>query len=169
MTTPSLHILFVCLGNICRSPAAESVFNALLAQYNLTDQFIVESAGTGGWHVGERPDGRMIRHGESRGLKFESTGRQFVRADFARFDRIVVMDDANFRDVSRLSASESDTKKIVKMAAFHSSKTVTEVPDPYFGGADGFDLVLDILEDSCAGFLQSMREADFKTTPENSK
>lgn len=160
MTRSATHVLFVCLGNICRSPAAESVFNFLLEKKNLHKEFVVESAGTGGWHVGERPDARMLRHGEKRGLKFESLGRQFVKADFTRFDHIVVMDDANYRDVSRMAESVVESGKIVKMAAFHLSKTTKEVPDPYYGGPDGFELVLDILENACAEFLKSISKAD---------
>src|SRR5690606_4256553 len=133
------------LGNICRSPAAESVFNDLLAKQGHSERFEVDSAGTGGWHVGEPPDARMRRYGEKRGLVFQSRARQFVQGDFQRFDYIVVMDDINFRDIMKLATTEADRQKIHKIATFHSSGRISEVPDPYFGGGEGFELVLDIL------------------------
>lgn len=156
MTERPVRVLFVCLGNICRSPAAESVFNALLASRGLEDLFQVDSAGTGGWHIGELPDARMRRHGEKRGLKFESRARQFTAADFAHFDHIIVMDDSNYRDVASLARSDVDRNKILKMAAFHSTGSVPEVPDPYYGGSEGFEQVLDILEDTCERLLRTL-------------
>jgi protein-tyrosine phosphatase len=153
MNKPPLRILFVCLGNICRSPAAESVFNFLISKRGLKDHFVVESAGTGGWHIGQEPDARMRRQGEKRGLTFSSVGQQLGKKDFAKFDFIVTMDDTNYQDVLLLAQTEEDRQKILKMASFHSSGTVKLVPDPYYGGTEGFDLVLDILEDACANFL----------------
>jgi protein-tyrosine phosphatase len=154
MTTKPIRILFVCLGNICRSPAAESVFNQLLKAQNLSDRFSVESAGTGGWHIGQEPDARMRRQGEKRGLVFAALGQQLGKKDFTRFDFIVAMDDANYHDTLLLAGSDEDRKKVVKLAPFHSTGTVDKVPDPYYGGVEGFDLVLDILEDACANFLR---------------
>lgn len=154
MTKTPIRILFVCLGNICRSPAAESVFNNLIKAQNLSDHFVVESAGTGGWHIGQEPDARMRRQGEKRGLVFATLGQQLGKKDFARFDFIVTMDDSNYLDALQLAGSDEERKKVVKLASFHSSGKVDKVPDPYFGGVEGFDLVLDILEDSCANFLR---------------
>jgi protein-tyrosine phosphatase len=157
MTKPAVRVLFVCLGNICRSPAAESFFNSLLARDGVGDGFQVDSAGTGGWHVGELPDARMRRHGEKRGLRFETRARQFSVRDFERFDHIVVMDDSNYLDVMSLASSEPDRQKISKMAAYHSSGSVAEVPDPYYGGGEGFEQVLDILEDACEHLLRKIK------------
>ncbi len=154
MNKTPIRILFVCLGNICRSPAAESVFNGLIKAKGLSDYFIVESAGTGGWHIGQEPDARMRRQGERRGLIFSKLGQQLGKKDFARFDYLVTMDDSNYHDALLLAGNDDDRKKVVKLAAFHSSGTVDKVPDPYYGGVEGFDLVLDILEDTCANFLR---------------
>lgn len=156
MIRDPIRVLFVCLGNICRSPAAESVFNALVERAEHRDRFEVESAGTGGWHIGELPDARMRRCGEKRGFRFESRARQFIRDDFKRFDHIVVMDDNNFRDVIRQATSDAERSKVIKMASYHSSPTVSEVPDPYYGGVEGFEHVLDILEDACSALLSQL-------------
>ena len=154
MNRTPIRILFVCLGNICRSPAAESVFNGLIKAQGYNDRFVVESAGTGGWHIGQEPDARMRRQGEKRGLVFATLGQQLGKKDFAKFDYIVTMDDSNFRDAVLLAGSDEGQKKVIKLAAFHSAGPVNEVPDPYYGGVEGFDLVLDILEDACANFLR---------------
>jgi protein-tyrosine phosphatase len=154
MTKAPIRILFVCLGNICRSPAAESVFNKLIKEQNLSDYFFVESAGTGGWHIGQEPDARMRRQGEKRGLVFTTLGQQLGKKDFDKFDFIVTMDDSNYQDALLLAGSDQDRKKVVKLASFHSTGTVDKVPDPYYGGVEGFEMVLDILEDACANFLR---------------
>ncbi len=154
MNKTPIRILFVCLGNICRSPAAESVFNGLIKAQGLSDRFIVESAGTGGWHIGQQPDARMRRQGEKRGLIFATLGQQLGKKDFAKFDYIVTMDDSNYHDALLLAGSDDDRDKVVKLATFHSTGAVDKVPDPYYGGIEGFDLVLDILEDACANFLR---------------
>jgi len=158
MNKPPLRILFVCLGNICRSPAAESIFNSLVKAQNLNKQFVVESAGTGGWHIGQKPDARMRRQGEKRGLAFSTVGQQLGKKDFSRFDFIVVMDDANYQDAIKLASNDQEQAKVIKLAPFHSSGKVEMVPDPYYGGVEGFDEVLDILEDACANFLRHLVE-----------
>lgn len=147
-------IVFICLGNICRSPAAEGIMLHLIEQRGLEDQFTVDSAGIGDWHVGQLPDRRMRSHGADHGYDFSSRARQFGRADFCRFDYIVTMDDENYRDVTLMADGESQRRKVVKMADFfrhHPGQHA--VPDPYYGGDRGFEFVIELLEDGCAALL----------------
>ena len=149
-----IGIVFVCLGNICRSPAAEGIFKQVVEQKGLPDNFFIDSAGTGGWHQGELPDSRMRAHGAKRGYDFCSRARKFNTNDFERFDYIVVMDDQNYKDVTALAPTEKDKRKVCKMIDFSQKFTHHQyVPDPYYGGASGFELVLDLLEDACEGLL----------------
>jgi len=156
------RLLFVCLGNICRSPAAEGVFLHLLAQEGLEDQFVVDSAGTGGWHVGNRADRRMRAAAERRGIHLPSRARQIETADLYRFDRILTMDDDNLRAVQAL-ARALDRQPMAPMARIEPITRycgrfqVRDVPDPYYGGEAGFEQVLDLLEDACFGLLQELR------------
>ncbi len=149
------HILFVCLGNICRSPAAEGVMNHLLARKGLSKKYRVDSAGTAGWHVGELPDGRMRHAAGKRGYELTSRGRQFdPRRDFEKFDVIVAMDDENLREIRAKDPENRYGHKIFKMTDFCRKHQEMEVPDPYYGGQKGFEKVLDILEDACEGLLE---------------
>ena len=153
-----ISVLFVCLGNICRSPAAEAIFIDLLEKKGLTHGFIVESAGTGRWHIGKKADSRMRIAAERRNIKILSRARQITREDFEKFNYIVAMDDSNFRNIQDLKnrTSATDFSSIKKIQNFRSVFNEQEVPDPYFGGDEGFDNVLDILEDSVSGFLESI-------------
>jgi len=153
MKKTPLRILFVCLGNICRSPAAESMFNLQCDSKGVRDQFVVESAGTGGWHIGQGPDSRMRRQGEKRGLVFLTLGQQFGKKDFEKFDLIMTLDESIHLDVLKLASNDDERSKVLQLATFHSSGNIDKVPDPYYGGIEGFDQVLDILEDACANFL----------------
>ena len=153
-----ISVLFVCLGNICRSPAAEAIFINLLERKGLTEGFIVDSAGTGSWHIGKKADSRMRIAAERRDINIISRARQINTKDFEQFNYIIAMDDSNFRDIQDLKnrTSSADSASIQKIQNFRSVFNEQEVPDPYFGGEEGFDHVLDILEDSVSGFLESI-------------
>ncbi len=153
-----ISVLFVCLGNICRSPAAEAIFINLLERKGLKDGFIVDSAGTGSWHIGKKADSRMRLAAERRDLNILSRARQITKEDFKEFNYIIAMDDSNFRNIQDLKSrtASTDFASIKKIQDFRSVFNEQEVPDPYFGGDEGFDYVLDILEDSVKGFLESI-------------
>ena len=153
-----ISVLFVCLGNICRSPAAEAIFISLLERKDLADGFIVDSAGTGSWHIGKKADFRMRIAAERRDLNILSRSRQITSEDFELYNYILAMDDSNFRNIQDLKnrTSSTDFASIKKIQNFRSVFNEQEVPDPYFGGDEGFDNVLNILEDSVSGFLESI-------------
>ena len=153
-----ISVLFVCLGNICRSPAAEAIFINLVEKKGLTDGFIVDSAGTGSWHIGKKADFRMRIAAERRDINISSRARQITSQDFEEFNYILAMDDSNFRNIQDLKnrTSSTDFSSIQKIQNFRSVFNEREVPDPYFGGDEGFDYILDILEDSVSGFLESL-------------
>ena len=150
--------LFVCLGNICRSPAAEAIFISLLEKQGLTNGFIVDSAGTGSWHIGKKADSRMRIAAERRDINILSRARQINRKDFDEFNYILAMDDSNYRNIQDLKNRTASNcfASIKKIQDFRSVFNEQEVPDPYFGENEGFDYVLDILEDSVTGFLESI-------------
>jgi len=153
-----ISVLFVCLGNICRSPAAEAIFHNLINEKGIGNQFIVDSAGTGNWHVGKKADSRMRIAAKQRNIHITSNARQIREDDFCQFNFILVMDNSNFNNVLNFKnrVKGSDYAKILKIQDFASIYTEREVPDPYFGGDAGFDNVLDILEDSVSCFLDSI-------------
>jgi protein-tyrosine phosphatase len=153
-----IRVLFVCLGNICRSPAAEGVFLHLLQQEGLEDQFLVDSAGTGSWHVGKPADRRMRAAAERRGIHLPSRARQIAFADLNAFDHILTMDDDNLRAVQALAGkAHRSTARIAPLVSHCRRLQASEVPDPYYGGAEGFEHVLDLLEDACSGLLEQLR------------
>ncbi|MGC8711436.1 MAG: low molecular weight protein-tyrosine-phosphatase [Leptodesmis sp.] len=147
-------LLFVCLGNICRSPAAENIMNHLLEQAGLTGQVICDSAGTSSYHIGEPPDRRMTAAAYQRGLKMQGRARQFTKADFAEFDLILAMDRDNYADICALDPAGTYRRQVFLMCDFCTHHTVQDVPDPYYGGPNGFNQVLDILTDACQGLLK---------------
>ncbi len=149
-----IKVLFVCLGNICRSPAAEGVLLHLIRERGWEDKYEVDSAGTSGHHDGERADPRMRTHAKARGIELPSISRKFLPEDFRRFDWIVVMDNSNYRNCLKLASHEEDKGKILKMADFTPSFSDDEVPDPYYGGAQGFEHVLDMVNEGCENLLK---------------
>ena len=158
----TVKILFVCLGNICRSPAAEGVFLHLLNERGLNDRFVVDSAGTGSWHVGNPADRRMQAAANRRGIHLPSRARQIDLNDLEEFDLVLTMDDDNFGAVSGLAreAGKRATAQIRPMLSYGERYSEREVPDPYYGGDAGFDHVLDLLEDACAAMLDELSEHD---------
>jgi len=153
------RILFVCMGNICRSPAAEGIAKKLIEKSGLDGTIEIDSAGTLDYHTGESPDERMIRHASKRGYKLDSRARQFnPDIDFDHFDYIVTMDDDNFSEITSLDKNNKYNNKVFKMVSFGSKLKVDEVPDPYYTGSDGFEHVLDILEDSIEGLLNKVED-----------
>ncbi len=156
------RLLFVCLGNICRSPAAEGVFLHHLAGADLGHVFEVDSAGTGGWHVGQPADPRMRAAAERRGIHLPSRARRLEVDDLHNFDHILTMDADNLGAVQNmarqnLSRQTRPTATITPITDYCQRFTAAEIPDPYYGGPQGFDHVLDLLEDACAGLLDSLR------------
>ena len=149
-TKKEIRILFVCLGNICRSPAAEGIMKHIVDNKGYSHRFVIDSAGIGGWHVGQLPDYRMRRHGARHGYDFNSRARQFLTDDFSRFDYIVGMDEENMRDIWRKTRNDNDKTKVICMADYLSRHPHHhEIPDPYYGSDKDFELVIDLLEDAC--------------------
>ena len=152
-------ILFVCMGNICRSPAAEGIAKKLVEKKGLNGTIEIDSAGTLDYHTGELPDERMIKHALKRGYILDSRARQFnSKKDFDYFDYIVTMDDDNYSEITSLDKGNRNKNKIFKMVSFSKKQIVNEVPDPYYTGSDGFEFVLDILEDSVEGLLNKVED-----------
>lgn len=152
-----IKILFVCLGNICRSPAAEGVMRAIVEEHGAGSRFVLDSAGTGGWHVGQLPDKRMRVHAQRRGLTLEHCCRQMSESDFDEFDIIIGMDRQNIEDLRALAPTPDSTDKIVPMAAFvNMAMRYDYIPDPYYEGAEGFELVLDLLADGCERLYEAL-------------
>ena len=152
------RILFVCLGNICRSPAAEAMFQMLVDREGLNDSIVVDSAGTYGGHAGERSDVRMRRAAAARGIEMTHRARQVKEADFENFDRIIAMDDNNYEALFRLAPDRDAQNKIFRFREYlrrHSDWSY--IPDPYYEGHEGFELVLDLLEDGCATLLEEVK------------
>ncbi len=153
---PRRSILFVCLGNICRSPLAEGVFRHRVAEAGLQDRFRIASAGTGGWHVGDPPDPRSRAVAEARGVSLEGqTAQRVSPSDFDDFDLIVAMDRSNLTDLQR-SAGEGRRARIVLLRDYDPDPGDGEVPDPYYGGPGGFDRVFDMVDRCCAELLDSL-------------
>ena len=153
------RICFVCLGNIVRSPLAKNLFMRLAQESGKVDYYEVDSAGTSGWHIGEPPDERMLRIAARHGWKYDGRARQFKTKDFDRFDLIIVMDQENLLDLTRLGCNESESKKIHLMREFDPEGGPKQaVPDPYDAGLNSFEEVYQIIERSCRGWLQHLDE-----------
>lgn len=151
-----MRVLFVCLGNICRSPTAEAVLRQRLQQAGLAERIEVDSAGTGDWHVGKAPDSRTQQAASRRGYDLSSLrGRQVSPDDFARFDLILAMDSANLRDLQRLRPAQARGELDLYLRRFGLAED--EVPDPYYGGSEGFEHVLDLLEQASDALLIELK------------
>jgi protein-tyrosine phosphatase len=156
-----VRLLFVCLGNICRSPTAEGVMRVLVRDAGLEHRIEMDSAGTGGWHVGESPDARATEAARRRGIALEGSAREVRPRDFGEFDLIIAMDRSNLRNLRRLAPDEPGRRKVRLLRewgrAGSQSDGELDVPDPYYGGPDGFDRVLDLVQASCAALLEELR------------
>lgn len=153
------RILFVCLGNICRSPAAEGVMQFMVEEAGLSAEIRIDSAGTEGWHHGKLPDARMREAAKNRGYMLQSRARQVRREDLETFDLILAMDADNLRNLRALDPAGRHRGKIRAFCEFCTTHTEQEVPDPYYGGPEGFEKVLDMLEDGCTNMLRQIRKA----------
>jgi protein-tyrosine phosphatase len=155
-----VRLLFVCLGNICRSPTAEGVMRSLIDREGLEDEIETDSAGTGAWHVGSAPDARASAAAQSRGVVLVGTARLITAADFERFDLILAMDAANLRDLRALAPSPQGREKVRLLREFDPASAASrdlDVPDPYYGGEDGFGTVFDLVRAACEGLLGEIR------------
>ena len=146
------------MGNICRSPSGEAVMNKLVKREGLENEIQCDSAGTIAYHEGEPADARMKRHAVSRGYRLTSTARKFRENDFDELDYIIAIDEINYNDLITLDYANKFKNKIYMMTNFAKNGKHTEVPDPYYSGPEGFELVLDILEDSCLGLLEKIKK-----------
>ena len=157
--SPMWRVCFVCLGNICRSPTAEAVMRARVAAAGLDGEVTVESAGTSSWHLGEPSDRRAVGEARRRGIAMEGCAQQFTASDFARFDLVLAMDRRNAADLRGIARTREDAAKVRLLREFDPSAGDgdLDVPDPYFGGTDGFEDVFDMVERACVGLLQHLR------------
>jgi protein-tyrosine phosphatase len=157
--TGKYNVLFICLGNICRSPAAQAVMQAMVDERGLTDRFYIDSAGIGGWHIGDLPDKRMRVHARPRGYELTHRARKVQSSDFEDFDLIVGMDASNVDDLCNLAMTLEQQDKVVMMGDYiRQYPNYDHVPDPYYEGSEGFELVLDLLEDACDNLLDRIIE-----------
>ncbi len=153
-----LRVLFVCLGNICRSPAAEGIMRSIIENRNSQSDWEIDSAGTGGYHIGELPDRRMRLHARNRGIELSHRCRQVSLEDFSHFDIIIGMDASNMANLKSIAPTDKSLDKLVPMSAFFSSEDrYDHVPDPYYEGAEGFELVLDLLQDACTNLFNTFQ------------
>ncbi|MBP3440176.1 MAG: low molecular weight phosphotyrosine protein phosphatase [Tidjanibacter sp.] len=152
------RILFVCLGNICRSSAADEIMRVKVAEAGLSDEFEIDSAGTYGGHAGDLPDPRMRAAGKRRGYNFTHRSRKVRSEDFERFDLLLAMDDSVYESLSRLAPTVEALQKLERMADYLPAHFGYDyVPDPYYEGAEGFELVLNMLEEGCDILLHKLR------------
>jgi protein-tyrosine phosphatase len=156
----TVKLLFVCLGNICRSPTAEGIMNHLIEQKGLSHLIQCDSAATSNYHVGAAPDARMTAAAIDYGISLCGRGRQVVPSDLETFDYILAMDQTNYRSLTALDKTGAYQDKIRLMCSFCKHFSATDVPDPYYGGADGFKSVVELLMDACSGLLDQVIQAD---------
>jgi protein-tyrosine phosphatase len=154
----TIKVLFVCMGNICRSPTAQGVFEKMVREHDLSSRVQIDSAGTHAYHVGEPPDPRATAAALRRGVVLAGQrARRVSSADFEEFDFVLAMDDANFADLARL-CDEQFRSRLHRFMDFAPQLGTTDVPDPYYGGATGFERVLDLIEAASAGLLADIRQ-----------
>jgi protein-tyrosine phosphatase len=161
-------ICFVCLGNIVRSPLAENLFLHLVAEQGLEGKYTADSAGTASYHVGDHPDSRMRQVARNRGLIYDGRARQFERRDFDRFDLIIAMDAENLANLHRMAFDPKDHRKLQMLRSFDPQNDSSrlgefpagDVPDPYYGGIDGFENVYDMIERSCRGLIKVLEKGE---------
>jgi protein-tyrosine phosphatase len=153
------RVLFVCLGNICRSPTAEAVMRGLVSERGLTEQVEIDSAGTGSWHIGSPPDHRATSAAAGRGVELGGAARQVTQADLEAFDWVIAMDRENLEDLQALRTGAEGEAEPTLLRAFDPDAVAAgnlDVPDPYYGGDDGFETVLDVVERGCEGLLEEI-------------
>lgn len=169
MASDAISVLFVCLGNICRSPTAEGVFRHILAQEGLEDRFRVDSAGTGAWHVGESPDRRATATARERGIALSGQARKVRPEDFREFDWVLAMDTSNLHELQEMKRQHGGDAEVRLFREFEDGADPDtadpdtddlDVPDPYYGGDRGFERVFDLVERACRGFLDHVLEDD---------
>jgi len=152
-----VNVLFVCLGNICRSPLAEGIFKKLVRNAGLDSFIFSDSAGTSRWHIDEPPDLRSIQIAEKNGVQLDHLGRQVTTEDLEKFDYILAMDNENYEEIVRLKDDGVFQKARIRlMRDYDKQQTGADIPDPYYGGPDGFQIVYDMLEESLSNFLGSI-------------
>ena len=158
MILETKKVLFVCLGNICRSPAAEAIMLKKIQENSIENAFFVDSAGTGDWHVGNLADSRMRQAALKRGIDIKSRARQISTEDFENFDYILTMDKKNLDAINKIytKLNLSNSLVIKPLLSFSNNLNISEVPDPYFGGEDGFDYVLNLLDNAIENFLKDI-------------
>lgn len=161
----TVKLLFVCLGNICRSPSAEGIMNHLVREAGLSDRIICDSAGTSSYHIGASPDPRMTAAARQKGIPLSGCGRQFEVKDFKQFDLILAMDRDNYQDLMARDRIGNYQDKVRLMCDFCQKFPDKEVPDPYYGGSDGFTYVIDLLLDACNGLLTHVTQDLLSDSP----
>lgn len=149
-------VLFVCLGNICRSPMAQTVFEKIISDNGTSNQFEVDSAGLADWHEGDKADSRMRAHAEKHGYDITHRSRPVRLEDFDKFDYIIGMDEQNIQGLNQLAKYDEHRNKISKMTDYLVHLKSDLVPDPYYGGPEGFEYVIELLEDACQGFYENV-------------
>lgn len=152
------RLLFVCLGNICRSPSAENIMNHLIKQAGLQEHIFCDSAGTSDYHIGSSPDRRMTAAAARRGIRLRGQARQFQLEDFDKFELIIAMDRQNYRDILAIAPTEQERQKVRLMGEFAVRQPVLDIPDPYYGGTEGFERVIDLLLEACSNLLAAIAQ-----------